>query len=119
MEKLTQKLFIDKMAKSKEITTKELAEHLGLEASSLRVTLLRSNLMFKQFCKIYKYIYGSEFLTGEIFFDVARDLYEDVTLKYVVEAMELNSTPLTVTLYKKTKIQLINPLTEELNKITL
>ena len=110
MEKYTQKLFIDKIAKSKEITTKELAQHLELEASSLRVTLLRNNLMFKQFCKIYEYIYKEEFLTGEIFFDIAKDLYEDVTLRYVVESMEETNTPLTVKLYKKTKIRLINPI---------
>lgn len=107
MEKLTQKLFIDKMAKSKEITTKELANHLGLEASSLRMTLLRSNLMLNQFCEIYEYIFKDEFLTGDEFIDTMRTVY-NLPLQSVVSIMENNKTPITVKLYKKTKIRLVN-----------
>ena len=109
MEKYSQKLFVDKIAKSKEITTKELAHHLELEPSSLRVTLLRNNLMFKQFCKIYEYIYKEEFLTGDEFIDTMRTVY-NLPLQSVVSIMENNKTPIIVKLYKKTKIRLINPI---------
>ena len=112
MEKLTQKLFIDKVIKSKEITIVEISEVLDVLPSSLRMTLLRNNLMFNQFCMIYKHVYKEEFVAGEEFFNDPdqRELNEDYPLKSFVESMEKNKTPIIVTLYKKTKIQLINPI---------
>jgi len=108
MEKLTQKLFIYKIIKSKDITIVEIAEALDVLPSSLRMTLLRNNLMFNQFCMIYKHVYKEEFNTDDEFLDTMRDVY-DLTLSVVVEIMENNKTPITVTIYEKTKIQLINP----------
>ena len=107
MEKLTQKLFIDKVIKSKEITIVEISEVLDVLPSSLRMTLLRNNLMFNQFCMIYKHVYKEEFNTDDEFLDTMRDVY-DLTLSVVVEIMENNKTPIVVKLYKKTKIRLIN-----------
>tara|TARA_R110000796_G_scaffold21662_2_gene63708 strand:- start:17 stop:355 length:339 start_codon:yes stop_codon:yes gene_type:complete len=112
MEKYTQKLFIDKVAKSKDVTIIELATELKLKDSSLRVTLIRNNLTFNQFCIIYKYIYKSEFIAGAGFFNDPdqRELNNEYPLKSFIEMMEKNDTPVIVTLYKKTKIQLINPI---------
>ena len=109
MEKLTQKLFVDKMIKSKEITIVEISEVLDVLPSSLRMTLLRNNLMFNQFCMIYKHVYKEAFNTDDEFLDTMRDVY-DLTLSIVVEIMENNKTPIVVKLYKKTKIRLINPI---------
>jgi len=108
MEKLTQKLFIDKIVKSKDITIKELSKVLKLEPSSLRMTLLRNNLMLNQFCEIYEYIYKEQYKTGDEFIDTMREVY-NLPLQSVVSIMENNKTPIIVTLYKKTKIRLINP----------
>tara|TARA_R110000851_G_scaffold120780_4_gene249289 strand:- start:23 stop:358 length:336 start_codon:yes stop_codon:yes gene_type:complete len=108
MEKYTQKLFIDKMIKSKEITIVEISEVLGTNPSALRMTLLRNNLFFKQFCTIYKYVYGVDFRISDNLTHVNRNLIHDITLSSAVEIMEKNKTPIIVTLYKKTKIRLIN-----------
>ena len=108
MEKYTQKLFIDKMIKSKEITVLELATVLKRKDSALRVTLLRNTLMFKEFCTIYKYVYGVDFRISDNLTHVNRNLIHDITLSSAVEIMEKNKTPIIVTLYKKTKIRLIN-----------
>ena len=108
MEKLTQKLFIDKLSRSKDITRVELAKHLELEPNSLDVTLRRDNLMFNQFCDIYKYIYGVDFKVSDNLTHVMRDLKHDIKLCSAVEIMENNKTPIIVILYKKTKIRLIN-----------
>ena len=108
MEKYTQKLFIDKMIKSKEITIVEISEVLGTNPSALRMTLLRNNLMFNKFCTIYKYVYGVDFRVSDNLTHVNRNLKNDIKLCSAVEIMEKNKTPIIVTLYKKTKIRLIN-----------
>ena len=108
MKKYKQKEFIHLMSKSKDITLTELAKHLKIELSSFRVTLERNNLKLSQFLNIYEYIYKKEFKTDSEFLDIMRELY-DFTLKQFVEAMKVDDNKkVTVTLYKKTKIQLIN-----------
>ena len=108
MERYTQKLFIDKMIKSKEITIVEISEVLGTNPSALRMTLLRNNLMFNKFCAIYKYVYGVDFRVSDNTTHINRNLKHDIKLCSAVEIMEKNKTPIIVTLYKKTKIRLIN-----------
>jgi len=108
MKQYKQKDFIHLIAKSKDATLTELAQLLDLELSSFRVTLERSNLMLHQFLKVYKYLYGKEYKTDSEFLDIMRELY-DFTLKQYVEAMQVDDgKKVIVTLYSKTKIQLIN-----------
>lgn len=108
MKQVKQKELIHRIAKSKEITLTELAKVLNLELSSFRVTLERNNLMLHQFLAIYKYAYRKEFKTDSYFLDITRELY-DFTLKQYVEAMKVDEDKkVIVTLYNKTKIQLIN-----------
>lgn len=108
MKQYKQKDFIHLIAKSKDATLTELAQLLDLELSSFRVTLERSNLMLHQFLKVYKYLYGKEYKTDSEFLDIMRELY-DFTLKQYVEAMQVDEgKKVVVTLYSKTKIQLIN-----------
>ena len=108
MKQYRQKDFIHLIAKSKEITLTELAKHLKLELSSFRVTLDRNNLKLSQFLSIYKYIYKKEFKTDSDFLDIMRELY-NFSLSQFVDAMKVDEDKkVIVTLYKKTKIQLIN-----------
>tara|TARA_R110002050_G_scaffold126966_1_gene247804 strand:+ start:1179 stop:1505 length:327 start_codon:yes stop_codon:yes gene_type:complete len=108
MKQVKQKELIHRIAKSKEITLTELAKVLNLELSSFRVTLERNNLMLHQFLAIYKYAYDKEYETDSYFLDIMRELY-DFTLKQYVEAMKVDDDKkVIVTLYNKTKIQLIN-----------
>ena len=108
MQQYKQKGFIHLLAKSNEVSLTELANVLGLTLSSFRVTLDRSNLMLHQFLTIYEYVYKKEYKTDSEFLDIMRELY-DFTLKQYVEAMKVDENKkVTITLYKKTNIQLIN-----------
>ena len=108
MKQVKQKELIHRIAKSKEITLTELAKVLKLELSSFRVTLERNNLMLHQFLSIYKYAYGKEYKSDSYFLYITREIY-DFTLKQYVEAMKIDhNKKVIVTLYNKTKIQLIN-----------
>jgi len=108
MKQYRQKEFIHLIAKSKDITLTELANHLKVNLSSFRVTLDRNNLMLKQFTEIYKYVYRNEYKADSDFLDIMKELY-NFSLSQFVEAMEVDENKkVTVTLYKKTKIQLIN-----------
>jgi len=108
MKQYRQKEFIHLIAKSKDITLTELANMLKVNLSSFRVTLDRNNLMLDQFTRIYKYIYRKEYKADSDFLDIMKELY-NFSLSQFVEAMEVDDNKkVTVTLYKKTKIQLIN-----------
>ena len=108
MQQYKQKDFIHLLAKSNEVSLTELANVLGLTLSSFRVTLDRNNLMLHQFLTIYEYVYKKEYKTDSEFLDIMRELY-DFTLKQYVEAMKVDENKkVTITLYKKTNIQLIN-----------
>lgn len=108
MKQVKQKELIHRIAKSKEITLTELAKVLNLELSSFRVTLERNNLMLHQFLAIYKYAYGKEYKSDSYFLYITREIY-DFTLKQYVEAMKVDDDKkVIITLYNKTKIQLIN-----------
>lgn len=108
MQQFKQKDFIHLLAKSNEVSLTELANVLGLTLSSFRVTLDRSNLMLHQFLTIYEYVYKKEYKTDSEFLDIMRELY-DFSLKQYVEAMKVDENKkVTITLYKKTNIQLIN-----------
>lgn len=108
MQKYQQKGFIHLLAKSNEVSLTELANVLGLTLSSFRVTLDRSNLMLHQFLTIYEHVYKKEYETDSEFLDIMRELY-DFSLRQYVEAMKVDENKkVTITLYKKTNIQLIN-----------
>ena len=108
MQQYKQKDFFHLLAKSNEVSLTELANVLGLTLSSFRVTLDRSNLMLHQFLTIYEYVYKKEYKTDSEFLDIMRELY-DFSLKQFVEAMKVDENKkVTITLYKKTNIQLIN-----------
>jgi len=108
MQQYKQKDFFHLLAKSNEVSLTELANVLGLTLSSFRVTLDRSNLMLHQFLTIYEYVYKKEYKTDSEFLDIMRELY-DFSLKQYVEAMKVDENKkVTITLYKKTNIQLIN-----------
>ena len=108
MKQYKQKEFIYMVSKSKDITLTELSNHLNLELSSFRKTLKRGNLKLSHFLEIYKYIYKEEFKTDSEFLEVMKELY-DFTLKQFVEAMNIEGgKKVFVTLYRNTKIQLIN-----------
>ena len=108
MQQYKQKGFIHLLAKSNEVSLTELANVLGLTLSSFRVTLDRNNLMLRQFLTIYEHVYKKEYETDSEFLDIMRELY-DFSLKQYVEAMKLDENKkVTITLYKKTNIQLIN-----------
>jgi len=108
MRQYKQKDFFHLLAKSNDVSLTELANVLGLTLSSFRVTLDRSNLMLHQFLTIYKHVYKKEYKTDSEFLDIMRELY-DFSLKQYVEAMKVDENKkVTITLYKKTNIQLIN-----------
>ena len=108
MQQYKQKDFIHLLAKSNEVSLTELANVLGLTLSSFRVTLDRNNLMLHQFLTIYEHVYKKEYKTDSEFLDIMRELY-DFSLKQYVEAMKVDENKkVTITLYKKTNIQLIN-----------
>tara|TARA_R110000796_G_scaffold113826_1_gene225584 strand:- start:205 stop:537 length:333 start_codon:yes stop_codon:yes gene_type:complete len=107
MNKVNQKELIHLICKSTDKTIKEVANHLGLIDSAFSMTLKRNNLLFNQFCNIYKYIYKEEFKTGEKLLDNKKGSIT-VTLEMAVSMLEENNTPIIVTTYKKTKVKLIN-----------
>ena len=64
--------------------------------------------MLHQFLSIYKYAYGKEYKSDSYFLYITREIY-DFTLKQYVEAMKVDDDKkVIITLYNKTKIQLIN-----------
>lgn len=108
MKQYKQKEFIYMLSKSKDITLTELSIHLKLELGSFRKTLKRSNLKLSDFLSIYEYIYKDEFKTDSEFLNVMKEMY-GFTLNQFVDAMEIDGgKKVFVTLYRNTKIQLIN-----------
>ena len=109
MKRVNQKELVHLICKSTDKTIKEVANHLGLIDSAFSMTLKRNNLLFNQFCSIYKYIYKEDFNTGDKLLENMKGVVT-LTLETAVSMMENNSTPIIVTTYKKTKVQLINPI---------
>ena len=107
MEKVNQKVAIYKMAKSRNININELSECLNVTASSFAKTLNRNNLLFNQFCKIFKYINGKDYDSGNTHFNQLRTV-EGITLNQFIDVMSEDGKKVVVTIYKNTKIQIIN-----------
>lgn len=108
MRQVNQREAILRMSKSENITLTELADNLGVRLSSFRVTIEKNRLSFLQFCKIYKYIYGLEYESGNTFFDMMRGAY-NLSLRDFIDTIKEDDQVLIVTLYKKTRIQIVNP----------
>jgi hypothetical protein len=108
MKKHKQKHAIHLMSKSNDISLTELAESIGVKLSSLRVTLERENLLFSQFCTIYERIFKKEFESGSDYLDNLRNIYDLKLSQFIDILYQDEKKKLIVTLYKSTKIRIIN-----------
>jgi hypothetical protein len=92
----TQREVVLMLAKSNGKSIESMANLFGKFKQALSTTLLRDNIDYDEFCKIYEFCTGELFSSRCEFIDLSEGVYDTLKLKEIVEIFRIDKIPFIV-----------------------